>query len=48
MSHGIDLVHWFAGDSAPPVVAHGGVFAWPDGQENGCLQALLNTRRASS
>ena len=35
MSHGIDLVHWFMGDSFPrSVVAHGGVFAWPDGREN--------------
>ena len=35
MSHGIDLVHWFMGDSYPrSVVAHGGVFAWPDGREN--------------
>ena len=43
MSHGIDLVHWFMGDSAPrSVVAHGGVFAWPDGRENpDTFQALL-------
>jgi predicted dehydrogenase len=35
MSHGIDLVHWFMGDSYPrSVVAHGGVFAWKDGREN--------------
>jgi predicted dehydrogenase len=35
MSHGIDLVHWFMGDSYPrSVVAHGGVFAWRDGREN--------------
>jgi predicted dehydrogenase len=35
MSHGIDLVHWFMEDSYPrSVVAHGGVFAWPDGREN--------------
>jgi predicted dehydrogenase len=35
MSHGIDLVHWFMGDPFPrSVVAHGGVFAWPDGREN--------------
>ena len=35
MSHGIDLVHWFMEDSFPrSVVAHGGVFAWPDGREN--------------
>jgi predicted dehydrogenase len=43
MSHGIDLVHWFMGDSFPrSVVAHGGVFAWPDGRENpDTFQALL-------
>ena len=35
MSHGIDLVHWFMDDRFPrSVVAHGGVFAWPDGREN--------------
>jgi predicted dehydrogenase len=35
MSHGIDLVHWFMDDAFPrSVVAHGGVFAWPDGREN--------------
>jgi predicted dehydrogenase len=43
MSHGIDLVHWFMGDSFPrSVVAHGGVFAWRDGRENpDTFQALL-------
>jgi predicted dehydrogenase len=43
MSHGIDLVHWFMGDSLPrSVVAHGGVFAWHDGRENpDTFQALL-------
>jgi predicted dehydrogenase len=43
MSHGIDLVHWFMGDSFPrSVVAHGGVFAWPDGRENpDTFEALL-------
>ena len=43
MSHGIDLVHWFMGDSfRRSVVAHGGVFAWPDGRENpDTFQALL-------
>jgi predicted dehydrogenase len=43
MSHGIDLVHWFMGESFPrSVVAHGGVFAWPDGRENAdTFQALL-------
>ncbi len=44
MSHGIDIVHWFMGDSYPrSVVAHGGVFAWPDGRENAdTFQALLD------
>jgi len=44
MSHGIDLVHWFMGDSYPrSVVAHGGVFAWPDGRENpDTFHALLD------
>jgi predicted dehydrogenase len=43
MSHGIDLVHWFLRDSFPrSVVAHGGVFAWPEGRENpDTFQALL-------
>jgi predicted dehydrogenase len=43
MSHGIDLVHWFMGDSYPrSAVAHGGVFAWPDGRENAdTFHALL-------
>jgi predicted dehydrogenase len=43
MSHGIDLVHWFTGDSFPrSAVAHGGVFAWPDGRENAdTFHALL-------
>jgi predicted dehydrogenase len=43
MSHGIDLVHWFMDDSYPrSVVAHGGVFAWPDGRENAdTFHALL-------
>ncbi len=35
MSHGIDLIHWFMDDPFPKsVVAHGGIFAWPDGREN--------------
>jgi predicted dehydrogenase len=35
MSHGIDLAHFFLEDNFPrSVVAHGGVFAWPDGREN--------------
>jgi predicted dehydrogenase len=43
MSHGIDLVHWFMNDNFPKsVVAHGGIFAWPDGRENpDTFQALL-------
>jgi predicted dehydrogenase len=43
MSHGIDLVHWFMNDSFPKsVLAHGGIFAWPDGRENAdTFQALL-------
>jgi len=35
MSHGIDLAHYFLEDPVPrSVVAHGGIFAWPDGREN--------------
>src|SRR5580704_2032523 len=35
MSHGIDLVHHMLDDHFPPsVMAHGGVYAWPDGREN--------------
>jgi len=43
MSHGIDLVHWFMDDNFPrSVVAHGGIFAWPDGRENpDTFEALL-------
>ena len=43
MSHAIDLVHWFMGDRCPrSVVAHGGIFAWPDGRQNpDTFQALL-------
>jgi predicted dehydrogenase len=43
MSHGIDLVHWFMNDNFPrSVVAHGGIFAWPDGRENpDTFQAVL-------
>jgi predicted dehydrogenase len=43
MSHGIDLVHWFMDEGCPrSVVAHGGVFAWPDGRENpDTFEALL-------
>jgi predicted dehydrogenase len=34
MSHGIDMVHNLLDDYFPKsVVAHGGVFAWPDGRE---------------
>src|SRR5579862_253951 len=43
MSHGIDLCHFFLGDEFPrSVMAHGGIFAWPDGRENpDTFQALL-------
>jgi len=43
MSHGIDLVHYFMNETAPKsVVAHGGVYAWPDGRENpDTFQALV-------
>jgi predicted dehydrogenase len=43
MSHGIDLCHFFMGESYPEsVVAHGGVFAWRDGRENpDTFEALL-------
>ncbi len=43
MSHAIDLAHFFLDDPFPrSVVAHGGVFAWPDGRENpDTFQALL-------
>jgi predicted dehydrogenase len=43
MSHAIDLVHWMMNDDFPrSVIAHGGIFAWPDGRENAdTFQALL-------
>jgi predicted dehydrogenase len=43
MSHAIDMVHFLLDDHFPKsVVAHGGVFAWPDGRENpDTFQALL-------
>jgi len=43
MSHAIDLVHWFTGQTAPrSAVASGGVFAWHDGRENpDTFQALF-------
>jgi len=43
MSHAMDMVHWFMDDNFPrSVVAHGGIFAWPDGRENAdTFQALL-------
>jgi predicted dehydrogenase len=43
MSHAIDLVHWFMDDRyLRSVVAHGGIFAWPDGRQNpDTFQALL-------
>ena len=43
MSHGVDMVHYLMDDHFPrSVVAHGGVYAWPDGRENAdTFQALL-------
>jgi predicted dehydrogenase len=43
LSHAIDLVHWFMDERSPrSVVAHGGIFAWPDGRQNpDTFQALL-------
>jgi len=43
MTHAIDMVHHITGDPFPlSAVAHGGVFAWPDGRENpDTFQALL-------
>jgi predicted dehydrogenase len=43
MSHGIDLLHYFMDETAPrSVMAHGGVYAWPDGRENpDTFQAVL-------
>lgn len=43
MSHAIDMVHHVTGDPLPlSAVAHGGVYAWPDGRENpDTFQALL-------
>jgi predicted dehydrogenase len=43
MSHGIDLCHFFMGESYPEsVVANGGIFAWQDGRENpDTFEALL-------
>src|SRR6266436_5940859 len=43
MSHATDLVHWFMNDTFPrSAVAHGGIFAWPDGRENAdTFHALL-------
>jgi len=35
LSHASDLMHYFLDDHFPKsAVAHGGVFAWPDGREN--------------
>ena len=44
MCHAIDMVHHITGDPFPnSAVAHGGVFAWPDGRENpDTFQALLD------
>jgi predicted dehydrogenase len=43
MVHAIDLMNYFHEDKFPhSVVAHGGVYAWPDGRENpDTFQALL-------
>ena len=43
MSHGIDLCHYFMGETFPEsVVANGGIFAWHDGRENpDTFQALF-------
>ena len=43
MTHAIDMVHNVTGDPFPrSAVAHGGVYAWPDGRENpDTFQALL-------
>ena len=43
MSHAIDLAHFFLEEEHPKsVMAHGGIFAWPDGRENpDTFQALL-------
>ena len=43
MSHGIDMVHHLMDDHFPKsVVAHGGVYSWPDGRETpDTFQALL-------
>ena len=44
MSHAIDLVHYFLDDHFPrSVVAHGGIFAWPDGRENPDTFQCLST-----
>jgi predicted dehydrogenase len=47
MSHAIDLVQWFMDERCPrSVVAHGGIFAWPDGRENpDTFQALAEYPR---
>ena len=49
MSHAIDMVHHVTGDPFPhSAVAHGGVFAWPDGRENpDTFQALLDYPKGS-
>ncbi len=43
MTHGIDMIHYLLDDPFPKsVVAHGGVYAWPDGRENpDTFQALF-------
>jgi predicted dehydrogenase len=47
MSHGIDLMHYLLDDHFPnSAVAHGGVYAWPDGRENpDTFHALLEYPR---
>ena len=43
LSHGIDLCHFFTGETYPrSVVSNGGIFAWHDGRENpDTFQTLL-------
>jgi predicted dehydrogenase len=43
MSHMIDTVHWLTGEQFPKsAIAHGGVYVWKDGRENGdTFHALL-------
>ena len=43
MSHAIDMVHYFMDDHFPKsVVAHGGIYSWPDGRQTpDTFQSLL-------